>query len=164
VNLVVTIDGTTISGKNTIVDKPLSGTLVGGFVVSGMFRVKQKLRALGPRLRSTDTRTVRPPPPQLTDKQRFKKADPFYASPEFRAWRAKIVARAGGRCEAHEYGHRCTKAQPAHRMFADHVHEIRDGGEQFNPSNGQCLGGPHHLMKTAQVRRERVKTFDDQNL
>jgi 5-methylcytosine-specific restriction enzyme A len=117
----------------------------------------RKLRSLGPKVKAADTRTTRPPPPQPTDKQRFKKADPFYATPEFRAWRAKVVARAGGRCEAIEYGHRCTKAQPQHRMFADHVIEIRDNGAQFDPVNGQCLCGPHHLMKTAQARRDRLE-------
>jgi hypothetical protein len=114
-----------------------------------------KLRSLKPLLRSVDTRTVRPPPPQLTPQQRFKRADPFYASPEFRAWRAKVVARAGGRCEAITYGQRCTRAQPMHRMFADHIVEIRDGGPPFDVANGQCLCGPHHLMKTAQTRRDR---------
>jgi 5-methylcytosine-specific restriction enzyme A len=54
------------------------------------------------------------------------------------------------------YGYRCTKAQPEHRMFADHVIELRDGGAQFDPANGQCLCGPHHLMKTAQTRRDRL--------
>jgi 5-methylcytosine-specific restriction protein A len=117
----------------------------------------KRLKALGPLVKSVDTRTVRPPPSPPTPQQRFKKADPFYASPEFRAWRAKVVARAGGRCEAIEYGHRCTKAQPAHRMFADHVIEIRDNGARFDPSNGQCLCGPHHLMKTAQARRDRLE-------
>ena len=129
-----------------------------------------RLRKLGPMLRSVDTRTVRPPPRpphELTDQQRFKKADPFYATPEFRAWRAKVVAKAGGRCQALTYGHRCTKRQPQDRMFADHIHEVKDGGSLFDVSNGQCLCGPHHLMKTAQARRERakafkgIKTFDD---
>ena len=114
-------------------------------------------------VRSVDTRTVRPPPPQLTDKQRFKKADPIYGSVEFRAWRTLVVKRAGYRCEAYEHGHRCTKAYPQHRVFADHVIEIKDGGAQFDVNNGQCLCGPHHLMKTAQVRRDRTERFAGAN-
>src|SRR5262249_28853611 len=106
-------------------------------------------------VRTADTRTVKPPPSSSTFQQRFKKRDPFYATPEFRAWRAKVISRAGGRCEATSHGYRCTKAQPADRMFADHVVEIRDGGAPFDVSNGQCLCGPHHLMKTAQARRDR---------
>lgn len=120
-----------------------------------------RLRPLKPFLRTIDTRTVRPPPPQLTDKQRFKAKDPFYDTPEFRAWRAKVVARAGGRCEAMEYGYRCTKTRQQTRMFADHIVEIRDGGAQFDVANGQCLCGPHHLMKTAQARRQRLARFGD---
>jgi 5-methylcytosine-specific restriction protein A len=113
-----------------------------------------KLRSLGPLVRKADLRTTKPPPSPVSPQQRFKRADPFYASPEFRAWRAKVVARAGGRCEAIVHGQRCTKAQPMHRMFADHIVEIKDGGELFGP--GQCLCGPHHLMKTAQTRRDRL--------
>src|SRR5215475_8186537 len=115
-----------------------------------------KLRTLASLARTVDTRTVKPLPPRPSFAQRFKTRDPFYASPEFREWRAKVVARAGGRCEAMTYGSRCTKAQPAHRLFADHIVEIRDGGAPFDVSNGQCLCGPHHLMKTAQARRARV--------
>ena len=116
-----------------------------------------KLRSLAPRLRSLDTRSVRPPPTPITPQQRFKKADPIYSSPEFRAWRAAVVSRAGGRCEAYDHGHRCTKKQPQHRMFADHRDEISDGGAPFDIANGQCLCGPHHLMKTAQARRDRIE-------
>jgi 5-methylcytosine-specific restriction enzyme A len=54
------------------------------------------------------------------------------------------------------HGYRCTKAQPQHRMFADHIVEIKDDGAQFDVANGQCLCGPHHLMKTAQTRRDRL--------
>jgi len=116
-----------------------------------------KLRTLAPRVRTVDTRTVKPPPSRPSFAQQFKARDPFYATPEFRAWRAKVVARAGGRCEAVAHGHRCTKTQPIHRMFADHVIEVKDGGAPFDVANGQCLCGPHHLMKTARSRRERVR-------
>ena len=110
-----------------------------------------KLRSLPALVRTLDTRIVKPPPSRPTFGQRFKTRDPFYATPEFRAWRAKVIARAGGRCEVVTYGYRCTKAQPAHRMFADHIVEIKDGGAPLDPNNGQCLCGPHHLIKTAQA-------------
>jgi 5-methylcytosine-specific restriction enzyme A len=115
-----------------------------------------KLRSLGPLVRQADTRTARPPPSPISPQQRFKRADPFYASPEFRAWRAKVIDRARARCEAIEYGERCTRRHPSDRLFADHVVEIKDGGEPFDLNNGQCLCGPHHLMKTAQTRRDRL--------
>src|SRR5262245_52502083 len=116
----------------------------------------RKLRSLPPLLRVADLRTVKPPPSRPSLAQQFKKRDALYGSREFRAWRETVIARAGGRCEAVTHGYRCTKAQPAHRMFADHIREVRDGGAPFDISNGQCLCGPHHLIKTAQARRGRA--------
>jgi len=116
-----------------------------------------KLRTLAPLVRTVDTRTTKPPPRPVTAYNRFKKRDALYATPEFREWRTRVVSRAGGRCEVVTHGYRCTKALPTHRMFADHIVEIRDGGARFDPNNGQCLCGPHHLIKTAQARRDRLR-------
>jgi 5-methylcytosine-specific restriction enzyme A len=113
------------------------------------------LRSLPSLVRTVDTRTVKPLPSPRTFRQRLKKRDPIYASREFRLWRARVIARAGGRCEAVTHGYRCTKAEPADRLFADHVIELQDGGAPFDIANGQCLCGPHHLMKTAQARRDQ---------
>ena len=85
-----------------------------------------------------------------------KTADPFYLSPEYRAWREAVVARAGRRCEAIENGTRCGKAEPQHRLFADHIVEVVDGGARFAASNGQCLCGRHHTLKTVKARAERL--------
>jgi hypothetical protein len=61
-----------------------------------------KLRTIAPLVRTLDTRTTRPPPRQT---------DPIYNTPEFQAWRAQVVARADGQCEAVDHhGHRCSKA------------------------------------------------------
>ena len=43
----------------------------------------RKLRSLGPLVRIADTRTTRLPP---------KTVEPIYNSPDFRAWRALVVA------------------------------------------------------------------------
>jgi hypothetical protein len=113
-----------------------------------------KLRTLGPLVRSADTRTARPPlkPPPP------KWKNPIYDSPEFRAWRAKVVARAGAQCEAmDDYGNRCPKAQPHHRMYADHIIELKDGGALLDLNNGQCLCSSHHELKSAVVRAQRRK-------
>ena len=87
-----------------------------------------------------------------------KQADPFYQSKEHLAWREQVIARAGRRCEATENGKRCHKAEPAHRMFADHIKERRDGGDPIDPANGQCLCGRHHSLKTARSRATRQGT------
>lgn len=109
-----------------------------------------KLRTLGPRVRAVDTSTVRLPPKQL---------DQRYNTPEFRWWRAEVVRRAGGRCEAIVDGYRCSKAYPHHRMYADHVVELSDGGALSNINNGMCLCASHHEIKTVEARklRQRMK-------
>lgn len=84
-----------------------------------------------------------------------KKAESIYHTPEFKAWRAEVIERAGGRCEHMANGQRCPKAQPANRMFADHIKELRDGGAKFDPLNGQCLCGAHHTAKTMAERARR---------
>jgi len=40
-------------------------------------------------------------------------------------------------------------------MFADHIKELSDGGERFALSNGQCLCGSHHTLKTNRERARR---------
>ena len=108
-----------------------------------------KLRSLPSLVTVRDTRPVRLPP---------KVKDAVYNSPEFRAWRAHVVARAGGQCEAIDTnGNRCIKAQPQHRMYADHIVELKDGGSLLNLANGQCLCAVHHEIKTAEIRRLRTE-------
>jgi len=106
-----------------------------------------KLRSLPSLVTVRDTRPVRLPPKVKAD---------IYNTPEFRAWRALVIARAGRRCQAmDERGHRCSKGRPEHRMYADHIVELRDGGQAFDVSNGQCLCASHHTLKTMQARYRR---------
>ena len=108
-----------------------------------------KLRSLSPLVRTLDTRTTRLPPRQI---------DPVYSTPEFQRWRAHVVARAGGQCEAIDNGYRCSKAKPQHRMYADHIIELRDGGSLLDINNGQCLCASHHQIKTVAARTRRLKS------
>lgn len=107
----------------------------------------QKLRLFEPRVSTLDTRAVK--------QQRV--VDPYYQSQEHRLWRDQVVAKAGGQCEAIDRatGLRCTKAEPRHRMFADHITERRDGGANLGP--GQCLCGAHHAIKTSEARAARFQ-------
>lgn len=106
-----------------------------------------RLHSLRPRLRTIDTRTAKPLP---------KKAASVYQTPEFKEWREQIVARAGRRCEAIDHhGMRCIRSEPYDRMFADHITELKDGGEPFDIGNGQCLCGSHHTAKTLAARARR---------
>jgi 5-methylcytosine-specific restriction enzyme A len=106
-----------------------------------------KLRSLAPLVRALDTRTTRLPQ---------KQKDTVYTTPEFMAWRAQVVAKAGGRCEAMDGVHRCTNTRPDHRMYADHIVELRDGGSVLDLNNGQCLCHTHHERKTIAERVKRL--------
>ena len=89
-----------------------------------------------------------------------KVKDAVYTTPQYHAWRNAVVRRAGARCEYHDHhGHRCTKAQPEHRMFADHIVEIKDGGSILDVTNGQCLCYSHHTIKTNEVKKNRYQTI-----
>src|SRR5262249_28596351 len=111
-----------------------------------------RLRTLAPRLRSVGS-PVRLPP---------KVKAPIYNTPEFQAWRAHVINRAGGRCEWIDHDHyRCIKATPHHRMYADHIIELYDGGHPFDLANGQCLCASHHQFKTMAMRFARHSKFFD---
>jgi hypothetical protein len=108
------------------------------------------LRTLRPLVRTINTSTT-----PLSAKVK----DEVYTTPAFRAWRAHVVQRAGGQCEyVDQYGLRCTKAQPVHRMYSDHITELRDGGSLLDLNNGQCLCASHHELKTIAQRVRRLKT------
>lgn len=111
---------------------------------------KGKLRALGSQVRTMDTSTTKLP---------LKQKDLVYTTPQYQAWRAMVVDRAGGRCEAIDYhGHRCTKARPEHRMYADHIVELKDNGSLLDINNGQCLCASHHEYKTLAMRARRHRS------
>jgi 5-methylcytosine-specific restriction enzyme A len=80
-----------------------------------------------------------PPPP--------KQRDDIYASPQFLDWRKAVIARAGHMCQ------RCGRAGV--RLFADHIVELKDGGELLNMANGWALCGSCHTTKTHQERVKR---------
>lgn len=84
-----------------------------------------------------------------------KPVDATYRCSSYREWRQLVFARAGGRCEVVEDGQRCSRAAPDYRMYADHVVEIRDGGERFDPANGRLKCASHHVRKTAAARANR---------
>ena len=106
---------------------------------------------LQPAVRTLDTRTIKRP---------SKLLDPFYNTPAFAAFRIEVINRAGRRCEhVDNQGQRCTKAWPNHRVYADHIIELRDGGPPFDIRNGQCLCASHHESKTFLARQHRNSTW-----
>ena len=98
------------------------------------------MRMLGHRVAVADLRSARPQP---------KQAESIYSTPEYRAWRALVITRAGGRCQWPGCGRK------ERRMFADHIVELSDDGAPFDPANGQCLCGSHHTLKTTKAKARR---------
>lgn len=105
------------------------------------------MRTLKPLVKLFDSRAIKPP---------AKVADPIYATPEYKAFRTAVMKRAGWRCEVVEQGQRCRDRYPAHRMYADHLKELRDGGDPFDPANGMCKCASHHTRKTVAERAARL--------
>ncbi len=101
------------------------------------------LRNLGPRVAIADTRIARPP---------AKEVNPHYTTPEHRAWRAVVVARAGGRCQDPA----CASPARGARLYADHVIELRDGGDALDLANGMARCAACHARKTLAERARRM--------
>jgi 5-methylcytosine-specific restriction endonuclease McrA len=71
-----------------------------------------------------------------------------YDSLEHKAWRRVVRQRAGQRCQG------CGRT--GCRLFADHIVELRDGGDPLDLRNGQALCGSCHAIKTAAARASRL--------
>jgi hypothetical protein len=109
---------------------------------------RARVATLRPSIAVADLRTARAPD---------KRAEPHYLTAEHRAWRAAVISRAGGRCEAvDDQGRRCWRSEAnRHRMFADHIIELTDDGAPLDPTNGRCLCASHHTLKTNRERDAR---------
>lgn len=108
-----------------------------------------RLTCLPSRIATLDTRTAKPPP---------KEADPYYLTPEHRAWREEGLKLCGGQCEhVDSAGRRCFKSEPHVRLIADHTVEINDGGAKLDPRNRKMLCFTHHARKTAEEKRKRLE-------
>ena len=103
-----------------------------------------RLSMLAPRVAVADTRSAKPAP---------KTVDPIYQTPEYRAWRAEVIRRSGGACQ--DPAHDPRQPRAGRRLYADHVHELRDGGSPFDPANGLARCASCHTRKTAVARAAR---------
>ena len=102
---------------------------------------RPRIVTIQPRIAIVDTRAAKLP---------AKEVSPIYVTTEYRHWRDAVIRRAGGACQWPGCG------RSEGRMFADHIKELRDGGDPFDPANGQCLCGAHHTHKTAVERARRM--------
>ena len=93
--------------------------------------VRPTIGALAPRLR---------PAPKI--------ADPFYLSREWRVFARDMTRQRGNRCED------C--GATGVRLIADHAHERKDGGADFDPANIIIRCYPCHNRKTHKAKRQRA--------
>lgn len=106
---------------------------------------RARIPSIAPRLATLNTDCAKPPP---------KTADPHYLTPEHRAWRDKVIERAGNCCQGtRPDGRPCRRTGV--RLFADHIVERKDGGDPFDLANGQALCGSCHGVKTSSERAKR---------
>ncbi len=113
-------------------------------VIASERSVARRLTMVRPTLGRNDGRTVKLPP---------KTVDPYYQSRGHRDWAEKVYIRAGYKCE--DCGR--SKADGV-RLYADHVKELKDGGDLDNPLNGRALCGACHSRKTYIERARRALT------
>jgi 5-methylcytosine-specific restriction protein A len=107
-----------------------------------------RLRNLGPRVQTLDTRTAKPLP---------KKADEHYGTAEHRAWAKKVKDRAGWRCEYVERGQRCENRHPTSVMYADHIEDVKDRPDlALEISNGRCACNSHNTRSGIAARAARM--------
>lgn len=67
--------------------------------------------------------------------------DPYYSTPRHRAWRAKVIKRAGHLCEeCRRYGRRDRDGNPVTATTAHHIKPREEYPElQYSVSNGRAL-------------------------
>jgi 5-methylcytosine-specific restriction protein A len=95
------------------------------------------------KLRTLDTRTVKPP---------AKTAAPVYNSPEWKEFIAGIIAERGRICED---VHCKTPGRRGMRVFGDHIIELKDGGALLDGRNVMLRCGACHTTKTLAERAKR---------
>jgi len=97
------------------------------------------------RLRSLPS-MIKPLEPRISPAP--KVADDLYASAEWRRFASRIKRERSGIC--------CVCGS-SHRVTADHIVEVKDGGALFDPRNVQLLCQAHHNEKTAAAAKTRAK-------
>lgn len=86
-----------------------------------------------------------------------KRADAFYVSPEWKAFRNALIKSRGWRCE-HP---RCqTPRGPWKQIYGHHIVEIADGGAKLDPVNVQLCCGVCHGRVTREAKAMRAGLID----
>jgi 5-methylcytosine-specific restriction enzyme A len=102
------------------------------------------MRVFPAKVRVFNTSKLKPAP---------KRVDPFYLTPEWRALMDAIIKHRGRRCQ--DPDHNPSRPRDQSRIFGDHIIELKDGGDMFDPSNILLRCGSCHTRKTAAERAKR---------
>lgn len=76
-----------------------------------------------------------------------KYVNPFYQGREWRTLVQGLKRQRGW----------CVVCGSTHRLVADHIIEIKDGGAPLDPANIQFLCLAHHNAKTAAAKAARIR-------
>jgi 5-methylcytosine-specific restriction enzyme A len=103
-----------------------------------------KIPTLRPMFVTLDTRVAKPP---------SKQVDPFYQTPEWREFAARILNERGRYCE----DPLCTDRDCSNRrIYPDHIKELKDGGAPLDPANILLRCPSCHTRKTIEERAKRT--------
>lgn len=87
--------------------------------------------------------------PALTSRVAYpeKRAEAFYLSPAYKAWATAVKTRDGFKCQ--------DVGPHSGALVADHVEERRDGGAEYDVSNGltRCMACSNRKTSAARARR-----------
>jgi len=72
-----------------------------------------------------------------------------YNSKKWKRLREKLITARMYQCE------QCRSVTPSKDLHADHIHELSDGGDPFNPDNIRFLCRKCHSSKTLRARHRR---------
>ncbi len=114
---------------------------------------RPKLRMLSPGAKAR-TVSLGAPVRTLGAAPAVKRAADFYGSAEWKALVAKVIKARGRRCQ--DVNCRTPHRGQGRRIYADHIHELRDGGAPLDERNIFLRCGPCHMRKTAAVREARA--------
>lgn len=103
-----------------------------------------RLRTIGQKLKPSTRTKVHVPQ---------KTANPFYASPEWRALTEAIIKQRDRECE--DPAHDVLQPRSGRRIYGDHIRELKDGGAPLDARNIMLRCGSCHTRKTAAVRAGR---------
>ena len=86
--------------------------------------------------------------------------DPRYRTARWRQLRAAVIRRDGPRCSVPS----CTTDMTEYRAVAvDHITEVKDGGDFWNPDNLQVLCTYHNRQKGTVAAANRERAIDPQS-